>query len=425
MQGLVLGRDSEFIGELSELVESNGNHSCRRDSDWAAIDTITSNKFDFVFCYVLDELDIGFVFQLMTQIKKSNTSLPVIVIGQHIDLESKIRLLQAGVFECFDRPVNRQRIRYLVETSGVKARSLQQRAGDSRPGNTFCDKLGPQIQKIADVDANVLITGETGVGKTFIAKQIHLLSKRRESPFVAVNCGAIPENLIESELFGHAKGTFTGADTHRIGKLAFAGNGTILLDEIDALPLAAQSTLLHVVDEHLYQPLGTNESRPVKARILAATNKSLDDLVEKGVFRSDLFYRLDVLELEIPSLRDRRDEILVFAGIFAKELARKLERNLPCFSAEVEDWMRNFDWPGNLRELRNCVEHALLCCENATIKMTDLPVRIRHCVRPDSRKSNDSIEIQATKEKRHSINGNVSGLQKKHQEIDRVICARA
>ncbi len=420
MQGLVIGQDPGFTSSLSELIDTIGDHTCHRHSDWTTTDKIDYTHFDFIFCHVVDEIELGLVSSLVTKLANTKQSLPVIVIGQHIGLERKVRLLKAGALECLDRPINRQRIRYLVEAIGVKTKLIRLRDLHSEQTEVLSTEFLKQIQVLASIDANVMITGETGVGKTHVAKQIHRLSKRCDQPFVAINCAAIPENLIESELFGHAKGTFTGADTNRIGKFAFVKKGTILLDEIDALPLTAQAKLLHVVEERAFHPLGSNQTQVVQARILAATNKPIDSLVQPGVFRSDLFHRLSVFELEITSLRERRSEILRFARLFAAELAQKHQRQVPRFSTEVENWMCAYDWPGNLRELKNCIEHALMCCENGTIEMDDIPSRIR----PDRNRKEAQISnrINGVLDKRYT-NPNEkidSPTEKKQQEITRV-----
>ncbi len=423
MQGLVIGQDPGFTSSLSELIDAIGDHACHRHSDWSTADQIDYAHFDFVFCHVADEIEFALVFSLVTKIAKTKPPLPFIVIGQHIGLERKVRFLKAGALECLDRPINRQRIRYLIEAIGVKRKLIQLRDLHSEQTEVLSTKFLKQIRVLASIDANVMITGETGVGKTHVAKQIHRLSKRCDQPFVAINCAAIPENLIESELFGHAKGTFTGADTNRIGKFTFAKKGTILLDEIDALPLAAQAKLLHVVEEHVFQPLGCNQTQVVQARILAATNKPVDSLVQPGVFRSDLFHRLDVFELKIASLRERRSEILGFARLFVTELAKKYQRKVPRLSPDVENWMNTYEWPGNLRELKNCIEHAVLCCENRTIEMDDIPPRIRpDCSPKTAHTSNRIAECLETRIGK-SKNRIDTRLEKKQQEIKRVIQA--
>jgi Nif-specific regulatory protein len=228
------------------------------------------------------------------------------------------------------------------------------------------------IDRVAKTDSSVLILGESGVGKEIFAEQIHLRSPRRDSPFVRVNCAALPEGLLESELFGHVKGAFTNAVNNRRGRFEIADSGTIFLDEIGDLPLALQAKLLRVIQQKTFEKLGSETSTTVDVRILAATNKDIEAQVEKGEFRSDLYYRLNVLPIYIPPLRQRTEDIPELAAFFLKKCMRETKKQIEGFSSEAMEAMLSYSWPGNVRELENCVERACVIGKNAWIQETDL-----------------------------------------------------
>ena len=233
-------------------------------------------------------------------------------------------------------------------------------------------------RRIANVDVQVLITGESGVGKERIARLIHVESTRAGGPFIAVNCGAITETLIESELFGHVKGAFTGANSDRIGLFEAASNGTILLDEIGDISPGMQVKLLRVLQEKEVRRVGENKSRPVDVRILAATNRDLTQAVSDGAFRQDLYYRLKVVELFVPALRDRRDDILPLARIMLADAAARMARKIDGITPAAADQLLRYDWPGNIRELENAIERAVALAAGSRVGIADLPEEIRN-----------------------------------------------
>ena len=232
------------------------------------------------------------------------------------------------------------------------------------------------IERAAKADSSVLILGESGVGKEIFAEQIHLRSSRRLAPFVRVNCAAIPEGLLESELFGHVKGAFTGASANRKGRFESADGGTIFLDEVGDLPLAFQAKLLRVLQEKAFEKVGSDKTLSVDARVLAATNKNIDSMVEKGEFRSDLYYRLNVLPLHIPPLRMRVEDIPELARFFLARFMEAGGRSFEGFSEDAIEAMLAYSWPGNVRELENCVEHASVVAEGSWIGRADLLLRV-------------------------------------------------
>jgi transcriptional regulator with GAF, ATPase, and Fis domain len=266
---------------------------------------------------------------------------------------------------------------------------------DPRPGIGAADQEQPEfcfrspeminllqrVRKVASQDLSILISGETGVGKTRLARLIHDLSPRRDNIFLTVNCAALSENLLESEFFGHCKGAFTGAGAERIGKFAAAGSGTLLLDEIDALPLSAQPKLLRAIDERLFEPVGSNQTQKLHARLIVATNRNLTNEVAAGRFRTDLYYRLKVIEFELPPLRRRRQIIPVIAEAQLRECAARNQRTPPRLTPAALQALTLYDWPGNIRELRNVIECALAFADEE-IQLENLPEAVRNGAAP-------------------------------------------
>lgn len=238
-------------------------------------------------------------------------------------------------------------------------------------------ELTEQVRRVAPQDTTLLFTGETGTGKTRMARMIHTLSPRRDEPFMVIDCGALSPSLIESEMFGHVRGAFTGADRDRPGKFAAAGGGTLLLDEINSLPLSLQAKLLRAVDDRVFEPVGSNKSQPLKARLIAVSNARLEREVEAGRFRSDLFYRLNVVGFFLPPLRDRRAAIAPLAGQFAAEFAARNRPDVCGLSEAAVRALEGYSWPGNVRELRNVIERAVALCAGPIIQLRDLPEATR------------------------------------------------
>ena len=238
-------------------------------------------------------------------------------------------------------------------------------------------ELREQIRRVIPQDTTLLLTGETGTGKTRLARLIHELSPRRAEPFLVIDCGAISPNLIESEMFGHVKGAFTGADRDRAGKFAAAGSGTLLLDEINSLPLALQAKLLRAVDDRVFEPVGSERGQPLRARLIAATNAVLDDEVAAGRFRADLHFRINVVGFYLPPLRDRRDLIVPLANKFLTELATRNRPDVGGANDEVLNALQEYSWPGNIRELRNVIERAVALCPGPEVQIPDLPEVMR------------------------------------------------
>ncbi len=244
------------------------------------------------------------------------------------------------------------------------------------------EQVKEMVRRVAVLPSTIAIYGESGVGKELVARSVHQLSERSQKPFVAINCGAIPENLLESELFGHKKGAFTGAVEDKDGMFVVANGGTLFLDEIGEMPLSLQVKLLRVLDNSVVTPLGGTESIKVDVRIVSATNRDLEDMVKEGAFREDLFYRLNVIPLHVPALRARPDDIPLLVRYFASRHAEKLARGNLGVTQEAMDALCSYDWPGNVRELGNVIERAVALCTGDAIDISELPHNISHHV-PD------------------------------------------
>lgn len=301
--------------------------------------------------------------------------LPVILVTGHGDIPMAVQAIQDGVYDFIAKPFAADRLvqstrraqekrRLVVENRAL--RRAAEAASDSLPliGQTpVMERLRQTLKHIADTDVDVLVAGETGSGKEVVATLLHRWSRRRNGNFVALNCGALPETVIESELFGHEPGAFTGAVKKRIGRIEHASGGTLFLDEIEAMPPATQVKMLRVLEAREITPLGTNETRPVDIRVVAAAKVDLGDPSERGDFREDLYYRLNVVTLSIPPLRERREDIPLLFSHFLSRAAERFEREVPPVSPAVQQHLMSHSWPGNVRELSHLAERVALGIE--------------------------------------------------------------
>lgn len=320
---------------------------------------------------------------LVRRCRKELPNVPVIIVTAHGTISSAVRSIRDGAADYLTKPFEPEQLEIAVhnalklrdilrENERLKAAvgSASRRLVGASPAAT---KLLEEIRQVAPYKTNVLISGESGTGKELVARSIHESSPRAEGPWVAINCSAIPRDLLESELFGYVKGAFTGAMQNRAGRLEQAQGGTLFLDEIGELDPALQAKLLRVVQEREYSPLGSDQVRAVDVRFIAASNRDLQALVQDGKFREDLYYRLDVYRIVVPPLRARREDIPLLAQTFLRELTAEINKRVSGVSPAAIEALTRYGWPGNIRELRNAIERALLICQGQQIELQDLP----------------------------------------------------
>jgi len=367
--------DEEDILELLELtLLKMGLDVERAASVKEAIKKVKEGSFDL--CLTDMRLPDGDGLELLKFVSDSDQDLPVAVITAHGNTENAVAALKAGAFDYLAKPVSLEQLRTLVKSAlslpqagtGPKAESGQQLLGESAAMQAVRDL----IEKLARTEAAVQISGESGSGKELAARRIHQKSVRGDKPFFPVNCGAIPENLMESEFFGYKKGAFTGADSDREGFFQAANGGTLFLDEVADLPLPMQVKLLRVIQEKKVRKVGSTQEEPVDVRIISATHKKLGEQVDAGKFRHDLYYRLNVIELRMPAIRELREDIPLFVNAILERLAAAAGTKKPEVSAEAMDAITRYDCPGNVRELENVLERALALSGGETIQLQDL-----------------------------------------------------
>jgi DNA-binding NtrC family response regulator len=322
------------------------------------------------------------------ELHENRPDLPVVIMTAFGSLETAIAALRAGAYDFVTKPVDLDLLhislgralqhRHLQEKVRLlKTQVRRQRSDDEMLGESPAFlKIKQQIARIADLDTSVLICGESGTGKELVARALHRQSRRNDGPFVAINCAALPENLLESELFGHVRGAFTDAREQRKGLFVEASDGTLLLDEIAEMPLSLQPKLLRVLEDHKVRPLGGSAEIDCNVRVLAATHQNLEEAVAAGTFRSDLFYRLNVIQLDLPPLRERGNDILLLALNFIQQLSKRFNKSVVGLSQPAAAALLAYHWPGNVRELRNVIERAVALALHDQLTPEDFPAQI-------------------------------------------------
>jgi two-component system nitrogen regulation response regulator GlnG len=352
-------------------------HSFRRAFAGPEIEVVTAGTVADGWRRVLaDEPDVivtdlqlpdGTGLDLFERVRATDPKRPVVFITAHGTTETTIEAMKRGAFDYMTKPLDLEQMSSVLARAFEAARLMREPAalpddpgGDRIVGRSpVMQEMCKQIGRVAPQDVNVLILGESGTGKELVARAIYSHSRRADQPFLAINCAAIPEALVESELFGHEQGAFTGADRRRVGKFEQCRDGTILLDEIGDLPLAAQAKMLRLLQEQTFERLGGNQLVATRVRVLAATNQNLERLIAEGRFRNDLYYRLKVATIHVPPLRDRKSDIPELAHHFLFRHAREADREIRGFSPEAVERLQRHDWPGNVRQLQNCVRGAV------------------------------------------------------------------
>lgn len=321
--------------------------------------------------------------EAMKLIKEHDPSIIVMIMTAYATIDDAVRAVKDGAYNYVSKPVKGEELVEMVERS-IKAHRMIADIAASAPmlmdsgrkiiGNTAqMQKVFNIIMRLSKVDTPVLIRGASGTGKELVARAIHFNSPRKDGKFVAINCSAIPENLFESELFGHEKGSFTGADQRKIGKFQFAEGGTLFLDELGDLPILMQVKLLRVLQEKVFTPVGANREIESNVRIIAATNRPLEEMIKKAEFREDLFYRLNVMPIFLPSLAERKDDLETLVQSFVQKYNKLHNKRVVGITPDALACLKKYDWPGNIRELENVIEHAFILEESSQLSLSSLP----------------------------------------------------
>jgi DNA-binding NtrC family response regulator len=351
-----------------------------------AIRLIEKEIYDLVICDLRLEKMSG--LEVLRQIKQCSPDTEVLLMTAFAAVDTAVQAMKEGAYDYISKPFQNDELLLTVRKAlehnhlRLRVRQLEQRMRDTYgfenlvAASESMEALLQTIAALSGTDATVLITGESGAGKELVASVIHQLSHRREQPFIAVNCGALPEQLLESELFGHVRGAFTGAIANKRGLAEEADGGTLFLDEIGDTPLSIQVKLLRFIETGELRRVGDTQIHRVNARVIAATNRDLRQLMQSGAFREDLFYRLNVIPLHIPPLRERREDILLLAQHFLKKHAQRMNRPRLQLSKETQSCLLQYHWPGNVRELDHAIEHAVTLSNNEMIQPNDLPAPI-------------------------------------------------
>jgi two-component system response regulator PilR (NtrC family) len=378
-QPVVLVVDDEpDLVELVTLTLARMNLAAQSAGDVAgAKKLLKSQHFDL--CLTDMRLPDGDGLDLLEWMGSHTPGVPCAVITAHGNVESAVRALKLGAFDFVSKPLDLGGLRRIVSTAlklSQASDTASTRTGTQLIGHaSTMERLREMILRVSRSQAPVHISGESGTGKELVARMIHASGPRAEGPFVPVNCGAIPSELMESEFFGHKRGSFTGAVSDKVGLIPSAEGGTLFLDEVADLPLHMQVKLLRVIQEKSVRPIGEQREAPIDVRILSATHKNLADLVAQSKFREDLYYRINVIELRVPPLRERSEDIPELAEAILNRLARRLGTTAPALTQPALELLRNFSFPGNVRELENVLERALALCNHGRIDVGDLQLR--------------------------------------------------
>ena len=327
--------------------------------------------------------------EVLARVRGESPGIPVIVLTGHGSIDTAVDAMRNGAYDFLTKPLSLDRLTLIVKRAlagrelEIRHSSLQQELDAKTSFESIIGKsaemqrIFQMVRKAADSKASVLITGESGTGKELIANALHNLSPRKDKPFIKVHCAALSESLLESELFGHEKGAFTGAAARKRGRFELANGGTIFLDEIGEINQNVQIKILRVLQDKRFERVGGEETLEVDVRVSAATNRNLEEEILQGRFREDLFYRLNVVHIQVPPLRERKDDIPLMLNAFLDEFNRENNKSITGFDSRSRSALYKYDWPGNIRQLRNCVESAVVMCSGSQISLEDLPPTIR------------------------------------------------
>jgi DNA-binding NtrC family response regulator len=426
---LIVDDEAVVRDSLGDWFRDEGYEVDTADSAKVALEKLAHANWDI---FLLDIRMPGVDgLELQRKLKQAEPDATVIIMTAYASVESAVEAMKQGAYDYIIKPFNPDDLEHTIQ----KAIEHKQLVSENKQLRTKIDELNllheivgqsdatrrllEQVGMVSASDTTVLIRGESGTGKELVARAIHANSERRYMPIVVVNCGALSEGVLESELFGHEKGAFTGAQYRRKGKFEMADGGTLFLDEIGDIGLKTQVDLLRVLEEKKIFRVGGNLEIPVNFRLIAATNKNLETMNAEGKFREDLYYRINVFSITIPPLRERRGDIPLLVDHFLKKFARSMNRPVTRISADAENILQSYDWPGNVRELQNAIERAVLVCKSQKVEPDDLPLTIHHGGSERSGRSLAEIERQHIKRTLEETGWNIYRAARL-LEIDRV-----
>ncbi len=383
---LIIDDDESLCELLASGLASRGFDASFRTAPSAALDALAADHYDAVVTDLRMREMSG--IELCDRVLLTHPDVPVVLITAHGDVDAAVAALRVRAFDFLSKPVDVELLASVLARATSRppahqARRRSRRNKGADPADGLIGESAPMqalralMDRVARVDTSVLIGGETGTGKELVARGLHALSARSDGPFVAINCAALPESLLEAELFGYAKGAFTDARTDRSGLFERARGGTLLLDEIGEMQLGLQPKLLRVLQERVVRPVGSDREIPTDVRVIASTNRDLQTAVAAKQFREDLFYRIDVIEIRVPPLRERGCDALLLAAHFVREFSRGTGKSIEGLTPGASEKIASYTWPGNVRELRNCIERAVALTTADRIGLDDFPDRVR------------------------------------------------
>jgi DNA-binding NtrC family response regulator len=401
---LVVDDEEALRKQVVSLLGSHGYHVAEASDGMEAAQILAHSPFALVLCDVRMPRMSG--LELLTHLRDHEISTTVALLTAHANVKDAVDAMREGAFDYVEKPINEKTLLDLV-SKAKKAHDMIHKISLSAPmlspgegrecvgQSREMKRVFNVVEKLTRVNTSVLIRGENGTGKELVARAIHFNSPRKDGPFVAVNCAAIPETLIESELFGHEKGAFTGADQRHIGKFQSAAKGTLFLDEIGDTSPATQVKLLRALQEHSFTPVGSSREVKSDVRIIAATNRDLEKLIREGKFREDLYYRLNVMPIFLPPLRERRDDIAGLVTHFIEKFNLEHNKQIETIAPDALSALENFKWPGNIRELENAIEHAFVVESSSVLSHSSLPDYIRKASKKPTSTQKATLQVDS------------------------------
>ncbi len=385
---LIIDDELDMLSVVEKILRSSGMEPTSSSNGTKALEIAENKEIDVILCDLfMPEMD---GIQIIRKMKNIKPTIPIIIFSAFGTVDRAVEAMKIGAYNFIEKPFNTEYLILLIHRAFEHKKLIDENnsllsKGDGEfnfqniiTRSTKMKKVIKLISKAAPSEANVLITGESGTGKELVARAIHNLSERRTEPFVPINCSALPENLFEAELFGYEKGAFTGANKRKLGLIEYANKGSFFLDEVFEMPLSIQVKMLRVLQDKKFRRVGGKNLIEADVRFISATNKKIDSTLNSGNLREDFYYRLNVINVQLPPLRERKEDILLLANHFLKKILKTYNKNVNGFNKETIDIFRSYPWPGNVRELQNVVSRAIVICDSDKIKLHHLPEKLRY-----------------------------------------------